>query len=62
MTQLKPAPSPDKHSFVRPFLSNLSLLFLKGDINKLKSFEIEKFLNKYWVKKRKGQTIEYFVC
>lgn len=62
MTQLKPAPFPDKHSFVRLFSSNLSLLFLKGNIDKLKSFEIEKFLNKYWVKKAKDQAIEYFVC
>lgn len=36
-------------------------MFVKGDINKLKSFEIEKLLNKCQVKKGKSQAVEYLV-
>lgn len=36
-------------------------MFVEGDTNKLKSFKIEKLLNKYQVKKEKGQAIDYLV-
>lgn len=35
---------------------------MEGDTDKLKSFEMKKLLNKYQVKKKKGQAIEYLVC
>lgn len=31
-------------------------------MDKLKSFEIERLLNKYIIKKSKGQTIKYLIC
>lgn len=34
---------------------------MEDDINKLKSFEIAKLLNKRQVKKKKGQAFEYLV-
>lgn len=37
-------------------------MFVEGNTDKLKSFEIERLLNKYQVKKKRGQAIEYLVC
>ena len=61
VAQLEPAPPPAKDPFGRPFPSNLPLVFVEGDTDKVKSFEIEKFLNKRQIKKGKGQAIEYLV-
>ena len=46
MAQLEPTPPLAKNPFERLFPSNSPLLFVKGDTNRIKSFEIEKFLNK----------------
>ena len=61
MAQLELAPPPAEHPFTRPFPSNPSLVFVKGDTDKLKSFKIERLLNKRQVKKAKGRAIEYLV-
>lgn len=61
VAQLEPAPPPAKNSFARPFPSNPPPIFVKGNTDKVKSYEIEKLLNKCQVKKSKGQAIEYFV-
>ena len=61
VAQLEPAPPSTENPFGRPFLSNPPPVFVKGDTNKIKSFEIEKLLNKRQVKKGKGQAIEYLV-
>lgn len=37
-------------------------MFVKGNTNNFKSFEVERLLNKQQVKKSKGQAIEYLVC
>ena len=62
MAQLKPTPPPVEDFFARPFPSNPFPIFVKGDTDNLKSFEIEKLLNKRQVKKGKGRAIEYLVC
>lgn len=46
VTQLKPVLPLAKGLIAKPFPSNLPLIFIKDDTNKLKSFEIEKLLNK----------------
>lgn len=61
MAQLEPAPPTAKDRFARPFPSNPLPVFVEGNTDKLKSFEIEKLLNKRQFKKGKGHTIEYLV-
>lgn len=61
VAQLEPAPPPAEDPFGRPFLSKSPPVFVKGDTDKMKSFEIEKLLNKRQIKKRKGQAIKYLV-
>lgn len=61
VAQLKPTPPPVENFFERPFPSNPPSLFVEGNTNKLKSFEIERLLNKCQVKKEKDQAIEYLV-
>lgn len=62
VAQLETASPPAKDLFERPFPSNFPPIFVEGDTNRVKSFEIEKLLNKYQVKKGKGRAIEYLVC
>lgn len=54
VTWLEFALSSTKDPFARLFPSNSLLIFVKNDTNKVKSFEIEKLLNKYQVKKGKS--------
>lgn len=61
MAQLEPISPPAEDPFQRPFPSNLPPVFVDGDTNNWKSFEIEKLLNKRQVKKGKGQAVEYLV-
>lgn len=35
---------------------------MEGNIDTLKSFELERLLNKRLVKRRKGRKVEYLVC
>ena len=61
VAQLEPAPPPAEDPFARPFPSNPPPVFVEGDTDKLKSFEVEKLLNKQQVKKGRGQATEYLV-
>ena len=61
VTQLKPAPDPFKDPFHRPCLQQPSSVFVKGDSDKHKSFEIDRLLNKRIVRKGRGLAIEYLV-
>lgn len=62
VAQLKLAPPLAKDPFGRPFLSNPPFVFVKGNTDKMKSFEIERLLNKRQIKKKIGQAIKYLVC
>ncbi len=62
VAQLEPAPPPTEDPFGRPFLSNPPPVFVEGDTDNMKSFEIERLLNKRQIKKGKGRAIEYLVC
>lgn len=44
--QLEPISLLAKDSFAKFFLSNFFPMFVKGDTNNLKSFEVKKLLNK----------------
>ena len=46
MAQLESAPPPAKDNFARLFPFNPPSVFIEGNTNKLKRFEIEKLLNK----------------
>ena len=61
VAQLEPAPPPAKDPFGRPFPSNPPPVFIESDTDKVKSFEVEKLLNKRQVRKEKGQAVEYLV-
>ena len=61
VAQLEPAPSPAEDPFERPFPSNPPLVFVEDDIDKVKSFEVERFLNKRQVRNEKGRAVEYLV-
>lgn len=60
--QLKPDSSPAEDPFRRPRPEYLSSVFVEGDTDAVKLFEIDRLLNKQIVKKGKGQAIEYLVC
>ncbi len=62
VAQLEPAPPPAEDPFERLFISNPPPIFVKGNTNNMKTFEIEKLLNKRQIKKEKGRAIEYLVC
>ena len=61
MAQLEPAPSPDDDPFHRPRSHMPPAVFVDGDIDAVKSFKVDRLLNKRIVKKGKGRTIEYLV-
>lgn len=61
MAQLEPTLPLAENSFSRLFPANPPPVFVNGDTDILKSFEIEKLLNKRQVKKEKDQAIEYLV-
>lgn len=61
MAQLKPIPPLGKDPFARLFPSNLPPVFIEENTDNFKSFEVERLFNKWYVKKGKGQSIEYLV-
>lgn len=61
VAQLEPAPPPAKDPFAKPFPSNPPPVFVEGNTDRLKSFEVERLLNKRQVKKGRGYAIEYLV-
>ena len=61
VAQLEPAPPPAEDPLGRTFPSNPLPVFVKGNTDKVKSFEIERLLNKLQIKKGKGRAIKYLV-
>ncbi len=61
IAQLESALSPAEDLFGRLFPSNPPPVFVEGDTDKVKSFEIERLLNKRQIKKGKGRAIKYLV-
>ena len=61
VAQLKPASSPTNDLFhcLRPHMA--PAIFVNGDINATKSFEVDCLLNKQTVKKGRGRAVEYLV-
>lgn len=51
IAQLKPAPPPTLDPFSRPFPSHPPPVFVEGDTNALKTFEVERLLNKRMMKR-----------
>ena len=62
VTQLEPAPSPSEDPFHRPRPQQPPSVFVEGDTDKAKFFEIDCLFNKRTVKKNNGLAIEYLVC
>lgn len=61
IAQPEPAPSPVQDPFGRLQLEHPPFIFVEDDTDAVKSFEIDRLLNKRTVKKGKGQAIEYLV-
>ena len=61
LAQLEPAPSPTEDPFGRPRPQQPPSVFVKGDTDHHKSFEIERLLNKRTVSKGKGLAIKYLL-
>ncbi len=61
VAQLEPALSPAEDFFQRPRPQHPPSVFVEGDTDHNKSFEIEHLLNKRTVKKGRGLAIEYLV-
>ena len=61
MAQLEPAPDPSEDPFHRPRPEQPPSVFVEGDIDKHKSFEIDRLHNRCKVKKGKGLATEYLV-
>lgn len=61
IAQLEPAPPPALDPFSRPFPSHPPLVFVEDDTDVLKSFEVERLLNRRVVKKGKGRAVQYLV-
>lgn len=61
VAQLEPAPLPanDLFYYSRPHMP--PTVFVDGDIDVIKSFEVDRLLNKQIVKKDKGHAVEYLV-
>lgn len=61
VAQLKPAPPPANDPFHCP-RSHMSLtMFVDGDTDTAKSFEVNRLLNKQTVKKSKDHVVEYLI-
>ena len=61
IAQLEPALAPSKNLFHRPRPQQPPFVFVEGDTDSHKSFELDRFLNKRIVKNGKGLAIEYLV-
>ena len=62
VAQLEPAPEPSDDPFRRPHLHHPPTVFVNGDTDSLKFFEIDRLLNKRTIKRSKGLTVKYLVC
>lgn len=61
MAQLKPILPLGKDPFARLIPSNPPSVFVEENTNNFKSFEVERLLNKWHIKKGKSHAIEYLV-
>lgn len=61
VAQLKPAPSPTEDPFGHPRPQQPLSVFVEGDTDYHKSFEIERLLNKRTIKKSKNLAIKYLM-
>ena len=61
VAQLEPAPSPTDNLFHHPHPQMPPAVFVDGDTEHNKSFEVERLLNKRTVKKGRGLATEYLV-
>ncbi len=61
VAQLEPAPKPSNNPFRCPHPHHPPSVFVDSDTDTLKSFEINRLLNKRTIKRGKGLTIEYLV-
>lgn len=61
IAQLEPAPAPAQDPFHRPRPDMPPAVFVDGETDTLKSFEIERLLNKQTVKKGRGHATEYLI-
>ena len=62
VAQLEPTPEPFNNLFWHLHLYHPPTVFVDGDFDTLKSFEIDHLLNKRMIKRDKGLIIEYLVC
>ena len=62
VAQLEPAPDPAKDPFQRLRPQHPPSVFVEGDTDRHKSFEIDRFLNKRTIRKGRGLAVEYLVC
>ena len=62
VVQLEPTPKPFSNPFRCPHPHHPSNVFVDGDTDSFKSFEIDRLLKKRTIKRGKGLTIEYLVC
>lgn len=62
VVQLKPAPPLANDPFHCPRLHMLPAVFVDSNTDAVKSFKVDRLLNKQTVKKSKGHAVEYFVC
>ena len=61
IAQLELAPPPALDLFLRPIPSKLPPIFVEGDTDTLKFFEVKRLLNKRLVKRAKGRNVKYLV-
>lgn len=65
VAQLKPVPDPKEDPYISTRSvsrsNESSLVFVKGDINDYKSYDLDRILNKRVIKKGRGYATEYLV-
>lgn len=62
LAQLELAPPPTEDPFSRLYPTHLLPVFVDGNTDSVKSFEIERLLNRRIVKWGRGNSVEYLVC
>lgn len=61
VTQLEPAPPPSENPFHRSFPNHPPSVFVEGNTNAVKSFEVERLLNERTVQRGCGRSTEYLI-
>ena len=61
IAQLEPSPPPDADPFDRPRPDHPPSVFVEGDTDTVKSYEVERLLNKRAMRKGRGVATEYLV-